>query len=48
MNEWKKGGDQCKVKLSLLVGCGLGRGGVNKCNSTLDGVVYFTHRQITT
>jgi len=47
MNEWKKGGDQCKIKLSLLGGYGLGSGGVNKYNSTLDGVVYFINRQIT-
>ena len=24
----------------------VGGGGVNKYNSTIDGVVYFTHRQI--
>jgi len=36
-----------KVVLNGGGGCGLGRGGVNKYNSTLDGVVYFTHRQIT-
>ena len=37
----------CKIKLSLLGVCGLRGGGDNKYNWTLDGVVYFTHRQIT-
>jgi len=27
MNEWEKGGDQCKINLSLLGGVGWGGGG---------------------